>query len=138
MKSINDLKNVIKATLTGHSYNIITSIKGWKYAGEGCADRSAFLAYAYLRGKAYRAVEPTARDLEEKYGSLGTNLPLGVAAVVNEYSGSETVCTAGDITAWMAVPETDVRREKREKSLAADRARRDAYRAKFAPQAQVA
>lgn len=132
-----ELKSIIKSIPTNYRASIelvqTAHEKGpaetrWKFVS-GASARTVFLAYAFLRGKAYRATEPTARDLVEKYGPAGKNLAASIAAVAILYG--ETV-TEATVTEWMAVPETEYRRTKREAARAKSRARYEASCAKHA------
>lgn len=71
--------------------------------------RCMYLAYAYMREIPYRVAEPTALPFFERLGHYH-GIPKAVAFIVKAFGGE---VTEKDIEAWVAVPESDVRAEKR-------------------------
>lgn len=136
--NINELKSNVKSAQSGSLTILVRKIARQTRCPSGAEDRAAFLAYTYLRGRAYRVAEPTSRDLFTKYGSMGENLLPTIAALVNHYKEDEVaagfpVVSTENIEKWMSVPETEKRAAKRAAALKKDQERRDAHRAKFAP-----
>lgn len=91
--------------------------------------RWALLAYAFLRGKPYRHVEPKCRDLNP---ALNANALLYARkAMARAIMGAGTQLMFGTheaLVAWLSVPETEDRRTKREAAEAAGKARREERR----------
>jgi hypothetical protein len=97
--------------------------------------RILYLAYAYLRGKAYRVVEPTARPLEDSIGTyqverfkkdLATVIRCTTLGDVTPWAGTEET-----VGAWMGEPEPEahlaVRLAREEESRRAREVRREAH-----------
>lgn len=95
--SIIDLKSAIKSSAYPDNLYSVAPM------------RCMYLAYAYMRDIPYRVAEPTARSFYEKHGYCH-DIPKTVAVIVKAFGGE---ATEKDIEAWVAVPESDVRAEKR-------------------------
>jgi len=121
MKTI-EIKSIIKAKgQFSHILEIYRTGKRFKYPvggdvalhpySEAQASRVMFLAYAYLRGKAYRVTEPTA-DLTSGH----VHLSWMVWALLFHH-GVEV--TQDQIDSWFKEPETEARKERRIRRMAA-------------------
>lgn len=106
-----------------HNSSDLLKAAGIKYPYEG--DRMMYLAYGFIRGKAYRTMEPTARPLFDKMGHSETTFLKGLAALIT-YGGMAV--TPEELKGWMAIPETDTHREKRAAKEALSQAVRAAKR----------
>lgn len=119
--SIKDLKSLI---CTGAIYE---NLRGQDiYVAK---DRTAFLAYAYLRSIPYRVVEPKCQPFFDKYGYDGNYIPKNIATVASKF-GSNPV-SESDIKAWLAVPESEARATKRMAAETKANALREQRRAEF-------
>lgn len=96
------------------------------------AERLHYLAYAYLRGRAYRRCEPTARPFAEVYGNSAADLPATLALLINHYGGCGV--TEARVKEWLAVPEEEGRRHRRLQGEELARLRREAARAAWRKQ----
>lgn len=133
METINQFKSIIKSHgQHEHFANISLSGRRFPYPHQagftmplyssGLNHRTMFLAYAYLRGKAYRVTEPTAVF---STANEATHLGWRVFALLS-YHGVEV--TYEQVKAWMDEPESDARLSRRLKRMAAGEAVRKAKR----------
>jgi hypothetical protein len=127
----NEVKTEIKLAEIKSAIKARTSLElvrasGAKYCF--ASDRAMYLAYGYLRGIPYRVIEPTARSLFLCYGHYGY-LVLETAAAIATHCGRAT--TKADLEAWMGVPETPDRKEKRVRAEGKAKARREARRDEY-------
>ena len=123
--SIAEIKSIIKSeSIEDHLHKVFDTKWGFY------PDRILYLAYAFLRGIPYRVTEPTARSFFDCYGYVGDTLCEKIAKVVRFHGGEATETT---IKEWLATPESETRKAKREHKEKASKAvrdaKRDAYRA---------
>lgn len=82
-----------------------------------------FLTYGYLRGRAYRTLEPTARPFEVTYGYAGKDFANALAEAIRSVLLTEEpnveAPTEAEIKAWLAIPETAERTAARAAALRA-------------------
>lgn len=95
----------------------------------GGSARWALLAYAFLRGKPYRNVEPKCRELDQPlHPSLREHVRKSMAMSIMD-GGTQPMFEAQEaIMAWLSVPETEARKTKRAAAEAAGKARREERR----------
>lgn len=141
METINAFKSIIKSgSQHEHFASISKTGKTFPYPGQPGFEmglyvsyinhRTMFLAYAYLRGKAYRVAEPTA-----VFGTKHelTHLTWTVFALLSHH-GVEV--TYEQVRQWMEAPEPTHRLERRLRRMAAGdavrKARREANEQKIA------
>lgn len=107
-----------------------------------CISRWEFLAYAYMRGKAYRTVEPTARDWLDPKSNVGswnaTYMKRRIVDAIHEATAAsegrteprvpraeEREARVAALEAWLAAPEPESHKTRR----LAKEAAAEAYRA---------
>lgn len=133
METINAFKSIIKSHgQHEHIATISKSGKKFPYPGQSgfgmvlwgshLNHRTMFLAYAYLRGKAYRVAEPTAVFSTEHERR---HLIWTVFALLS-YHGVEV--TYDQVREWMEAPEPTHRLERRLRRMAAGETLRMAKR----------
>lgn len=100
---ITDLKSILKSVTASE----VLPKQGVYLA----CDRTALLAYAFMRGIPYRVAEPTARPFFDKYGYSGLDLPGNIAKVASSFGDT---ATEAEVKSWLAVAEDTDRKTKRE------------------------
>lgn len=98
--SLTEIRSIVRLPSAQHHAAAEAYLKAASIKYPHVPARILYLAYAYLRGKAYRVVEPTARPLEESVGKYW------VARVKKDLATVIRLATLGDVTPWAGTEET--------------------------------
>jgi len=97
-------------------------------------DRAALLTLGFIRGIPYRVMEPKSHDLFKYYGHSYTEFVKAIAGLSTIHGKP---ATAETINAWMAEPEPETHRVKRETAEAKAKELRAARRVEYVARIQA-
>lgn len=117
---------LFRASVRAHSPYDLTKAAGIEWPVS--ASRMMYLAYGFIRGKAYRTMEPTARPLFDRMGHAETAFLKGLAQLIT-FGGVPT--TPEELKGWMSLPEPEAHAAKRVRHERAAHDARTARRAAF-------